>query len=112
MSEWLQVLEQKRKELGQATVGRELRKNQPDGFPSATTISQVLNDKYPGKTDRLQKLVEGIYMSSKVHCPVVGEIPTDQCSEYQNQEFAMTNPTRRALYQACRGGCQHSQLGE
>lgn len=110
MSQWLEVLRQKSLETSQAKVGAELRKYQRDGFPSGAVISQVLKGKYPGRTDRLQRLVEGRFMSGTVECPVVGKIPSDQCVQYQGQPFANTNPTRIALYRACRGGCEFSSI--
>jgi hypothetical protein len=108
--DWLNVFKQKCDDLGQAQVGRELRKHQSDGFPSTTVINQVYKNKYPGRTDRLEALVEGAYMSKTVNCPVVDQIPSDQCIQYQSQPYAGTNQTRRKLYKACRSGCVHSKL--
>lgn len=110
MSEWLEVLKAECDKSSQSKVGQLLRKGQRDGFPSSTVINQVLKDKYPGRTERLQALVEGVFMSSVVTCPVVGEIPSDQCIQYQSKPYGNTNPTRIKLFQACRGGCEHSKL--
>jgi hypothetical protein len=110
MSEWLEVLKAECDKASQSKVGQLLRKGQRDGFPSSTVINQVLKDKYPGRTDRLQALVEGIYMSTSVQCPVVGDIPSDQCIGYQRRPYSSANPTRIKLFQACRGGCPHSKL--
>ncbi len=110
MNEWQHVLKQQCEESSQAKVGAILRRGQRDGFPSGTVINQVLKDKYPGRTERLQALVEGVFMSATVVCPVAGEIPSDQCVQYQGQPFANTNPTRIALYKACRNGCPNSRV--
>lgn len=110
MLNWIEVLQQKCSESSQAKVCAVLRKHQSDGFPSGTVLNQVLKGKYPGRTERLQRLVEGVYMAGTVDCPVVGSIPSDQCVQYQGQPFANTNPTRLALYKACRGGCPNSNL--
>jgi hypothetical protein len=110
MENWIEELAKQCQQTSQAKVGAALRKHQPDGFPSGTVINQVLKGKYPGKTDRLKSLVEGVYMSATVKCPIVDEIPTDQCIENQSKPFTNTNPTRRALYKACRNGCEHSKL--
>lgn len=108
MSDWKQVLKTECEKTSQAKVAAVLRQN--DGFPSPTVINQVIKGKYPGRTDRLQALVEGKFMSGSVQCPVVGAIPSDQCIEYQGRPYAATNPTRIQLYRACRGGCEHSNI--
>ncbi|AUZ85809.1 transcriptional regulator [Methylophaga nitratireducenticrescens] len=110
MSDWIEVLRTQCTKTSQAKVCAQLRVYQSDGFPSGTVINQVLKGKYPGRTERLQALVEGVFMSSVVACPVVGDIPSDQCIQYQGKPYAATNPTRIKLYQACRGGCPHSKL--
>ncbi len=108
MSEWLDVLRRECEATSQPRVAARLR--QPDGFPSPTVISQALNGKYPSERGlaRLKALVEGIYLHHTVDCPVVGEIPTDQCQEYQALPFSNINRTRVAIFKACRSGCPHS----
>lgn len=110
MSDWISVLKSECERTSQNRVAILLR--QADGFPSPTVINQIIKDKYPGRTDRLKALVEGKFMSGTVTCPVMGDIPSDQCIEYQGRKFAATNPTRVKLYQACRGGCLHSNIKE
>jgi hypothetical protein len=109
---WIAVLKSECDKTSQAKVAATLRGSSGDNFPSPTVINQVIKGKYPGRIDRLQALVEGVYMSSTVVCPVVGEIPSDQCVQYQSKPYAATNPTRIKLYQACRSGCQHSNIQE
>ena len=109
---WLEVLKTECQKTSQRKVGNKLRQHQTDGFPSGTVINQALKGKYPGRLDRLQALVEGIYMSASVACPVMGDIPSDQCIHYQGRDFAATNPTRVRLHQACRSGCDHSSIQE
>ena len=108
MSDWIKVLEAECQKTSQQKVAAILKQN--NSFPSTTTINQVIKGKYPGRTDRLQALVEGKFMSGTVDCPVVGPIPSDQCIEYQGRPYAPTNPTRIQLYKACRGGCPHSNI--
>jgi hypothetical protein len=105
---WVTVLDEQCKKTSQARVSARLR--QPDGFPSPTIINQVIHNKYPGRIDRLQALVEGVYMQHTVQCPVLDEISADQCESHQSRPFAATNPTRVKLYQACRNNCKHSRL--
>ncbi len=110
-TEWINELKRRIAKTSQSAVRRELAKDQPDGFPSETTLSQIVNQKYPsqGAYDRLQAIVEGAYLGKTVECPEVGEIPRDQCQEFQARKYAATNPLRIALYERCNGGtCPHS----
>lgn len=112
MATWINILKHQCDASSQSKVAAVLRRSSGDNFPSPTVINQVIKSKYPGRLDRLQSLVEGVYMNITVNCPVVGEIPSDQCIEYQGRQYAATNPTRIKLYQACRSGCQHSNIKE
>lgn len=112
MTTWIEVLKAECDSTSQSKVADKLRRSSGDGFPSPTVINQIIKGKYPGRTDRLKALVEGMYMSATVTCPVVGEIPSDQCIEYQARPYAATNPTRIKLYQACRSSCVHSNIKE
>ena len=108
--DWVSVLSQACISTSQKRVSDRLR--QPDNFPSPTVINQVLKHKYPGRTERLQALVEGVYMNRTVNCQVLGEIPADICEEHQIREFANTNNVRVRLYQACHNTCPHSRVRE
>lgn len=108
MSDWIEVLRRECERSSQAKVANRLR--QSDGFPSPTIINQVLHNKYPGRKDRLKDIVEGVFLHTTVHCPVLDEITADVCADHQSRPFANTNPTRVKLFQACRNGCPHSRL--
>lgn len=103
--DWLTVLRQQCEKSSQARVAKRLQL-------STATISQVLNGTYGGGLDRIQARVEGVFMGVCVECPVLGEIPRDQCVREQGKPFAATNPVRVALYRACRDSCQHSFIRE
>lgn len=83
-----------------------------NGYPSETLLSQVLSGKYKGRTERLQRLVEGYYLGATVPCPVLGTVTRDTCEREQRRPFAATNPHRVALFRACRAGCPYSSLEE
>ena len=78
---------------------------------SAAVVSQVLKEKYPGDLAGVEARVRGAFMASVVDCPVLGELPSDQCQAWQRKPFAATNPLRVQVYRACRDGCPHSSLG-
>ena len=112
MTNWIEVLKDECDKSSQSKVAVVLGKSSGDGFPSATVINQVIKGKYPGRTDRLQALVEGVFMNVTVTCPVVGEIASDHCVEIQSRDFAPVNHQWVKLYKACRSGCQYSKITE
>lgn len=102
---WLAALQQAVKSSSLAAVAKRLG-------VSRTMVSQVCNQKYPGDLERVQKLVEGVYLSCTVQCPILGEIRQDQCLEHQNRRSVSSNPLYIQVYKACRSGCPHSRLSE
>lgn len=112
MTTWIQVLKAECDKSSQSKVAGLLRKSSGDNFPSPTVINQVIKDKYPGRTDRLKALVEGVYMEGKVTCPIMGDMSSDRCVEIQSRDFAPVNHQWVKLYKACRNGCPHSTIKE
>lgn len=102
MSKWKKVLTEQAREHGQEAIGKELG-------VSKTVISQLINNKYPGDLERMQKLVEGAYLNRTVMCPILGEIPLHQCDKHQGNT-STSNPIKLRLYRVCRSGCPHSEL--
>ena len=98
---WLSVLIEQTTQHGQLSVAKELG-------VSKTAISQLVNGKYPGAMDRMQKLVEGAYMNQVVTCPIMGEISLHECDKHQ-RNTSTSNPQKLRLYKACRSGCPNSQ---
>ncbi|PMI33543.1 hypothetical protein BCT30_05065 [Enterovibrio norvegicus] len=79
---------------------------------SKAMISQVLNGKYQGNMQRVQSLVESVYMGHTVVCPVLAEIPKHKCLAHQNAKHVGSTPNAIRLWKACRSGCPNSQLEE
>jgi transcriptional regulator with XRE-family HTH domain len=100
---WLDVMAEQAELHGQKAVAEKLQ-------ISRTTVSQVLGGKYPGDMERMQKLVEGAYMNRTVTCPVLGEIPLNECLAHQANTRTTGSPIRIKLYRSCRGGCPFSSL--
>lgn len=103
--QWLAILRAEVKATSQAQVAQKLR-------VSGATISQVVRGVYPSGLEAIKARVEGAYMAHNVACPILGEIPMQDCIYHQRRPFAATNPLRVQLYTACRGGCPHSRLEE
>lgn len=111
MDDWLSILRaavERAGKGGQAKVARALRDAAGNGYPSDGLVSQAINGKYPGRLDRLQALVEGLYGGATVQCPVLGEIGRDACDRHQHAPFSASNATRVALYRACKR-CPNAQ---
>ncbi|MCD1597895.1 helix-turn-helix domain-containing protein [Rheinheimera aquimaris] len=92
--QWLELLRQKCEELGR-------RKVEADLGISKTTLSQILNEKYPGSLANMAAKVTDAYSSDKVQCPVLGSITVQRCATEQSKPFAATNPQRVKLWKAC-----------
>lgn len=100
---WIELLRQACASSSQSAVAARI------GY-SAGALSAVLAGKYGGNLDRVQQAVEGALMDSVVDCPVIGELPRQKCMEHQRTPLMRTNPSRIALYRACRGGCPNSLI--
>ncbi|WP_421793423.1 helix-turn-helix domain-containing protein [Hydrocarboniphaga effusa] len=98
---WMDVLRKAVEASSQGAVGERI------GY-SGSAVSAVLGGKYTASLKAFQKAVEGGLMNSKVRCPVLEDIPQNECLKHQRRPFAATNPRRVALYRACRTGCPHS----
>jgi hypothetical protein len=95
---WRDLLESKIKDKGQAAVAREL------GY-SATTLSLVRRNKYPGSTDRVEERVAQLY--GEVQCPFLGQtIPAEQCRRISHSPVPTSNPKALRHWSACQS-CSH-----
>ena len=93
--DWLAALRLECQRTSQARAGARLG-------VSGSTVNQVLKGSYRGDMTRVKGLVEGALMDATVACPVLGELPRNRCLENQRRPFEATNPTRVALYHACK----------
>lgn len=105
MSGWINALRTAVEQSSLSKVGVEI------GY-SKTTLSQVLNEKYPGDLTAVEEAVRGNLMQTTVVCPVIGaEIPQATCLAHQQAKPSTSSPMRIRLYKACRNGCPHSRIG-
>lgn len=102
---WMGVLAEECRRDSQSKVAKRLG-------VSPALVNQVLKGLYRGDMNRIQARVEGAYMHHTVDCPVLEEIPLDQCINHQERprRFATANPLFTRLYRACRSGCPYSTL--
>lgn len=102
--DWLAVLRQHRTEHGNGPTGQRI------GYSSAV-VSQVLNGKYIGDMNAVQKAVEGALMGLTVDCPIIGDLPRHVCLDYQRRGFAATNHLRAQFARSC-PTCPHRRGGD
>jgi hypothetical protein len=92
---WNEILVSKVIQLGR-------RKVEADTGISKTTLSQVLNKKYPGNLENIEAKVLATYTEITVQCPVIGVIPTRRCYAEQVRPFSSSNPQRVKLFRTCK----------
>lgn len=78
---------------------------------NTSTVSLALRGRYIGDVDAIAARIRGVYMNETVRCPVMGDITTKHCLDYQNKPLAFTNPTRVRLYRACKC-CPHRKAAK
>lgn len=97
---WRDLLEARIADKGQAAVAREL------GY-SATTLSLVRRDKYPGGTERIEAQVLLIY--GEVQCPYLNRpLAAEQCRRISLASVPTSSPRALQHWSACRT-CPHFQ---
>jgi len=100
---WLKELRDQCSRQPQSKVAKEM------GY-SPAVINQVLAGKYRGSLEKVSSMVCSLYLGETVICPVMGELPTHRCKQYQQETFSATNPLRVRRYRACRAGCHNSEI--
>lgn len=101
---WLQLLNTKVAQLGRRQV-------EADTGMSKTTLSMVLNGKYPGNLNNIESQVITAYTNITVVCPILSTIPVRRCNAEQIKPFSSANPQRVRLYKAC-ATCPHKKANQ
>ena len=94
-ADWISALEAACRDRSQAAVARQLD-------VSAAAVNQVLKGTYGASTDRIEARVRGALMEETVGCPVLGDLPRDQCQREQSMGSRATSPLRLQLSRTCR----------
>lgn len=79
---------------------------------STSTISQILANKYPGNQDKVAARVRAVVMSTRVDCPVLGEITGQKCLEQQRKPLAPDSGWAVKLWRACQACERNLQAKE
>jgi len=104
MPEWVITLAAECDSTSQAKTAKRI------GF-SPAVVSLVLQNKYRGNLNNVEKAVRLALMAGTVICPILGEISEADCARNQAQPFTSTNSMRVRLYKACRK-CEHNETQE
>jgi hypothetical protein len=100
--EWVQILAEECDRTSQKKVAEQIRY-------STAVVNQVLKNRYTGNLTDVEKAVRGAYLNATVACPVLGDLPLNNCLQHQRQRFSAANNQRVRLYRACHGGCPHAR---
>jgi len=96
---WLTMLKQAVERSSKAAVAMELG-------VSRTTISLVVDGKYPAKTDKIEVLVLNTY--GRVICPFSGdEITLAVCKKHHTSAVPTSSPRAMKHWRTCQG-CEHN----
>jgi hypothetical protein len=95
--DWIDALATACDRSNQTAVARQLG-------VSGSAVSGVLNRNYKADLARIEQRVRGVLMSGTVACPVLGDLASDLCLEWQAKasQFRDTGSLRRRMYAACR----------
>jgi hypothetical protein len=96
MPDWVRTLAVECGRTSQVDVGHQLGR-------SGAVVSQVLRNKYPADTARIEERVRGVFLDGKVDCPAFGALPLQDCQDWREKArtFEIGNPTRVRMYRAC-----------
>lgn len=92
-TKWFVILQEQVKSRSRSAVAREL------GY-SPTAISLLMNQKYPGKTDKIAAKILAHY--SFVSCPhQMRDIKISECEGIAHGQAPTHNPIKMAQWRAC-----------
>lgn len=75
---------------------------------SPAAVCRVLGATY-GDTAAMERRVRAILMTTRVVCPVCGDLAVETCRDHQARPFTAVNPTFVRLFRACRN-CPHMEV--
>lgn len=101
MNNWLTLLQQAVTATSMTAVADKLD-------VSRTTISLVLADKYPAKTDKIAAKVLDTY--ARITCPHTGmEITYAECRQLSTSAVPTSSPQAMRYWRACQS-CTHKEI--
>lgn len=96
--DWLDILRDRVAALGLVAVAKDLG-------TAKSTVSMVVNGKYPARTDKIEAKVFAVYGGQTVACPVLGGIDAAACAANQDRAkrigLRAGNPETLRLFKTC-----------
>lgn len=104
--EWVMLLADACASSSQNAVARAIGR-------SAALVSNVLRNKYPGDLGAVEEIVMGVYGRATVACPARGQIPSNECRDWQvlSRHYDNANSDQVVMYRACRS-CSRMKRGD
>ncbi len=95
--EWIMELARRCEASSQRQVAEALK-------VSAAQVNQALRNKYRGDMEGLRDRVVGRFMKQTVHCPSLGNMPLNECRDWQKkaQKANTANLMNVRMGRACR----------
>jgi len=77
---------------------------------SASTVSQLLNNKYPGNMARMEERVRAALMKTEIRCPALGKISGEACLKWRDRSKGLSSasPLVVSMFRSCRNCPLHT----
>jgi len=71
---------------------------------TGAVVSQVLRNKYPAKTGRIEARVRAVFLDGKITCPALGELSAEACLNWRDASHALSSvsPAKVRMFKACK----------
>lgn len=96
MPEWIEALVRACDETSQNRVAVRV------GYTGAV-VSEVIRNRYKGRTDRFEERFRAIFLDGAVACPALGEIGAEACLRWRDRgaELNSSSPAVVRMFRAC-----------
>jgi len=70
---------------------------------SASLVSSVIRNKYPGDMEAVEEVFRGAFMKKTLDCPALGTLPANECRDWRvkARTFVNVNSQRVMMFRAC-----------
>lgn len=71
---------------------------------SASTVSQLLRNKYPGNMARMEERIRSALMQTEIRCPALGKISGEACLKWRDRSKGLSSasPLVVGMFRSCR----------
>ncbi len=78
---------------------------------SASTVSQLIRNSYPGNMARMEARVRAVLLDKDIRCPALGSISGEACLKWRDRTGKLTSasPAIVAMFRSCRACPLHTK---